>query len=222
MMEKRYRDGYTGEYVITKTVFKSGGKKEQTREWVDNPLSVSSLNNRACCVAPGEMSKTFPMNLLERHPGGLLNRDRMQLYGVEEIWEKMNSSFLVVLTQSRLDEIMEKNYQVDHVVYTSSSLCIKNPGEFYMIPYGTNMVSSALAVWLACFDGHKDIYLFGYDENIGETPQVKLINAIKEIMTAYNDVNFYHVCNRDSPDSWRRCINFSRLTRNEFVSQCDI
>ena len=222
MIEKRYKNDYDGEFVIIKTTFKDG-KKEQEREWIDNPIENTSLNNRACCIDDGHSIQKFPMTRLENHRGGLLSRDKMQLYSSQEIWKKMKADFTIITTQSQLDEIMKENYQVDNIVYTSARLCIENPGDFYLIPHCVTLSPAAATVWLACFDGHKDIYLFGYDSHSEDgTPQDKLIFAIKNIMETYGDVNFHHVSNTKSPDAWRRCVNLDRLDVNQFVSECDI
>jgi len=222
MAIKQYRTEYTGEFVITNTIFK-GGKKEQEREWIDNPITNESINHRACCIAPGASIEKFPMVRLQEHRGGLLSKNKMQLYGCEEIWEQMNSDFLVVLEQDHLDAIKEANYQVDHIVYTTTRLCINNPGEFYLVPHGTNYVTPATALWIACFDGHKDIYLFGYDVYTDGVEKTKVIEAVNVVMKTYNDVNFYHVCDDGTtPDKWRCNINLEVMSQRDFVSYCDI
>ena len=217
-MQKHYRSEYPGEFVITNTVFKNG-RKEQEREWIENPIQNTSTSERACCISPGAITARIPLVRIEKHQGGVLGRDRMQLYGVEEIWDHITTDFLTVLNQERLDEIMDSGYQVDRVVYTTARLCTNNPGEFYLIPHGVAMVPPATALWLACFDGHKDIYMYGYNQSSDET---KTIAAIKSVMQTYSDVNFHHVTECGSHDSWRRCINFEMISEREFISQCDI
>jgi len=218
MMQKLYRSEYPGEFVIIDTVF-SNGEKKQTREWVNNPIEVKSTSRRACCIAPGEDTETFPMIRLEKHPGGLLGRDRMQLYATETLWKKLNSDFLIVQDQYNLNEILEAGYQNDHIVYTSTKLCIENPGEFYLIPYGIRLLSPATALWLACFDGHKEIFMFGY--NYYDEDE-KIVSQIKKVMDTYNDVNFYHVTDNISPELFRRCINCEIIGKRDFVTRCDI
>jgi len=217
-MQKFYRSEYPGEFVITNTVFKKGGK-DQTREWVDNPIEVTSSSCRACCIMPHGIIKSPSLKQLQNHSGGLLGRNKMQLYAVNDSWKEMNADFSIVLTQPELDEIISEGYHIDNVVYTSGALCIANPGKFYLIPHGTLMVSPATALWLACFDGHTDIYMFGYDLTDAD---MKTIHAVTKVMQTYNDVTFHHVSDVNSPDSWRRCINFNMMPRAEFVSQCDI
>ncbi len=221
-MEKRLNDDYDGEFVITNTIFKNG-KKEQTREWIDNPIENTSINHRACCIDDGVSIQKFPMTRLEHHRGGLLSRDKMQLYSSGNIWKKMNSDFTIITDQAQLDEVKENNYQENYIIFTSARLCINNPGEFYLIPHGIQMLPAAQAVWLACFHQHKDIWLFGYDSvDVNGKPNDKVIASIKMIAETYSDVRFHHVANTDSPDAWRRCRNFDRIDTNQFVSECDI
>lgn len=217
-MDKTYREDYLGEYVVTKTVFKNG-KKEQTREWVDNPIEVTSHSKRACCIAPYYDERKLSMERLEKHRGGLLGRDRMQLYTAGDLWKHIIADFNVTADQNELTEIIEEGYQQENVVYTTSSLCVKNPGEFYLIPMNAYFLPIVTTVWLACFDGHKEIYLYGYRST--ELIE-KVIFHIRDIMRAYSDVQFYHVTDHATPDAWMRCINCKSLTTREFVSLCDV
>jgi len=222
MAIRQYRTEYSGEFVITKTVFKNG-KKEQDREWIENPIDVSSTSKRACCIVPHSSMHVPSLKQIEKHPGGLLGRDKMQLYAIHDAWLEMNPDFSVILTQAELDEVMNKNYQVDHIIYTSPTLVVANPGEFYLIPHGVSFQPSATVIWIACFDGHKDIYLFGYEQyDTNGVDQIKSINQISDIMQTYSSVNFHHVSNGGSPDAWRRCINCRTISTREFVSECDV
>lgn len=217
-MDKLYRSDYPGEFVITHTTFKNG-KKEQTREWIDNPIDVSSHSKRACCIAPYFNERKLPLKRLENHRGGLLGRDRMQLYSADDLWKQIKCDFQVIMDQQLLDEVKEAKYQEESVVYTSAARCLANPSEFYLIPLGAYYPPIVSTVWLACFDGHQDIYLYGY--NRLQLPE-KLMLQIRDIMRTYNDVQFHHVTDDYSPDAWLRCINFESISVRDFISLCDI
>lgn len=221
-MQKFYRSEYPGEFVITSTTFR-GGKKIQEREWIDNPIENKSLNNRALCLALGPSHTQLPMVRIEKHRGDLLGRNRMQMYAIDDYWKMLKPDFLIVLDQPRLDEIKEEGFQKDNIVYTSAALCIRNPGEFYLIPHGVKYLPEVTSVWLACFDGHKDIYLYGYDiYDANGKEQLKMIEYIKQIMETFNDVTFYHVSDDATPEQWKRCINCTMMSVREFVCECDI
>jgi hypothetical protein len=64
-----------------------------------------------------------------------------------------------------------------------------NPGEFYLIPYKPRIIDMATIIYLAAFDGHKEIFLLGYNE---ETPvENEWINRSPGIFEAYTGVKFY-------------------------------
>jgi hypothetical protein len=223
MIEEHYRSDYDGEFVITNTIFKDG-KKEQEREWVENPISNKHYSDRATCIADGISIEGFLLNRLEGHKGGLLGSLSMQVYGAQDVYKKLKCDFLVALGQETLNEIKESNYDVDNIVYTSTSGCLNNEGAFYLIPQSTRTTPHATAVWLACFDEHKEIFLFGYDEfNNDSIRQEKMITSVEEVMKTYSTVKFHHVYkNGDIPESWKYLPNIDSMTINEYVSYADV
>ena len=71
MIEERYRADYDGEFVILETKW-SGGKKEQTREWVPNPIENQHISGRATCILSNIDQFRYDYRKLENHRGGLL------------------------------------------------------------------------------------------------------------------------------------------------------
>lgn len=223
MISKLYRTDYEGEFVITNTRFVNG-KKEQEREWVDNPITNTHVSDRATCIADGPSIDGFLLNRLEGHKGGLLGSLSMQIYGVQEVYKKLKCDFLVALGQDVLDEIKESGYDQKNIVYTSAKGCLDNQGEFYLIPQNTKTTPHATAVWLACFDGHKEIFLFGYDlVSRDNNTQVKMEVDTLKVMEAYSSVKFRHVRKHgDMPESWKYLPNVDSMTVNEYVSYADV
>jgi hypothetical protein len=223
MIEEHYRSDYDGEFVITNTIFKDG-KKEQEREWVENPISNKHFSDRATCIADGTSTEGFLLNRLEGHVGGLLGSLSMQVYGVQNVYKKLKCDFLVALGQDALAEIKNSNYDEENIVYTSTRGCLENKGSFYLIPQSTRTTSHATAVWLACFDEHKEIFLFGYDKfNNNSVEQIKMINSIEEVIKTYSSVKFHHVRkNGDMPESWKYLPNIDSMTIQEYVSYADV
>jgi hypothetical protein len=221
MIPARYRSDYDGEFVITNTIFKDG-KKEQEREWVDNPINNKHMG-RATCIAHGPSTENFKFNTLENHQGGLLASNAMQVYGVDDIFRELKCDFLVSTNQNMLNEIKEKNYQEDTIVYTTPKLCINNEGEFYLIPHGFKSTQHAIALWLACFDEHKEIFLFGYDEvDQYGNEQLKIIQSVNEVIKAYPDVQYYFVHKNSSmPELFKYHLNMKSMTIPEYVSYTD-
>jgi hypothetical protein len=223
MIEEHYRSDYDGEFVITNTIFKDG-KKEQEREWIENPISNNHVSNRATCIADGTSIEGFLLNRLEGHVGGLLGSLSMQVYGVQGVYKKLKCDFLVALGQDTLDEIKSSEYDEKNIVYTSTRGCLNNQGAFYLIPQSTRTTPHATAVWLACFDEHKEVFLFGYDQFTDQAvEQTKMINSVNEVMKTYPTVKFHHVRKGgDMPESWKYLPNIDSMTIQEYVSYADI
>jgi hypothetical protein len=77
---------------------------------------------------------------------------------------------------------------------------------------------------MACFDEHKEIFLFGYDQFTDQAiEQTKMINSVNEVMKTYPTVKFHHVRKGgDMPESWKYLPNIDSMTIREYVSYADI
>ena len=215
-MKEQYRRDYVGEYVIT-NIRVINGKKEQNRVWINNPLAVNSVSNRATCIAESSSLKGSFYKQIQNHNGGNLGEFKMQLYGVDSVWQKMVPNFTVCKDRDMLEKMIQTQFTKESVVYTSASNCTRYPGEFYLTPYHNAMNPHALAVWLACFDGHKEIYIVGYDHT-----NYKIMATVQDVMQVYKDVKFIQVTNNGSPHEWKQQLNFSAMTKDQFVSHCDV
>ena len=71
MIHANYRSEYPGEFIVLETKW-SGGKKVQTREWIDNPIQNQHLSHRAACIGTSIDLERFNYTILQRHRGGLL------------------------------------------------------------------------------------------------------------------------------------------------------
>jgi hypothetical protein len=115
-----------------------------------------------------------------------------------------------------------KDYAKDNIVYSSTSVCLNNPGLFYIIPYQPGLDDVSHAVYLAAFDGHQEIFLLGYNN---DTPSAhpdwqKNVNRVIE---TYKNVTFYAVgVEINIPAIWRRNVNVKTMTYRDFISYCDV
>jgi hypothetical protein len=177
----------------------------------------------ATCIAKSPSLKETFYHRVAENRGDLLARNKMQTYGVEDVWEFMRPNFLVSQNSDNLRAMAETDYPQDVIVYTSAANCMKFPGEFYLIPYSFTATAYAQAAWLACFDEHKTVYLVGYDTVLpGGAIHQKLIDSVATVMDTYKKVQFVHVSNAPSPDTWRRKINFKTTTLEDYISHCDV
>jgi hypothetical protein len=79
-----------------------------------------------------------------------------------------------------------------------------------------------LAIYLAAFDGHNEIFLLGYNN---ETPADTLswIADINAVFSTYRLTNFILVGTESNmPTSWRNNRNVSCMEYRDFVSYCDV
>lgn len=221
MIEQRFRKDYPGEFVILETRWRAG-KKEQTREWIDNPIENQHISGRAAVIGTNFDRHNFDYERLQRHRGGLLSKKKFQTYVAGDIWRDMRADFTVETDRTKLPSIVKSGYQVDNIVYTTASNCIAFPGEFYLIPYNPRLDILALPIYLAAFDGHEEIFLLGYTkdtrpENLGWQAHLDLV------IKTYNSTNFIFVgVPVNIPERWKKFPNVQIMPYREWISYCDV
>lgn len=220
-MEARYRSDYPGEFVVVESRW-TNGRKEQTREWIDNPINNQHISGRAACIISDLGKEFFDYTHLQKHKGGLLGSKKLQTYGVGNIIKEMRLDFAVELQKDKLDEIKDTGYQVNNVVYTTARQCLIHPGEFYLIPHNPMLSQEALTLYLAAFDGHKEIFMFGFKL---DTPgsNSAWISQVNNIIKTYTSATFIAVtAPTTTPKCWGDNPNFKHMTVREFISYCDV
>ncbi len=221
MIATRYRADYAGEFVVLETRW-SGGKKHQTREFVANPIENHHISGRAACIGNDCDQYMFDFSRLARHRGGLLGSKKIQTYGTGAISKKMRLDFATETNADSLKQIIESQYHVNNIVYTSAKNCINNPELFYLIPYNPHFLDLATIVYLAAFDGHQEIFLLGYnrDTPVGSSDwHLQLV----DIICAYSGIRFYFVGEPTNMfDQWLDCSNAMAMTYREFITYCDV
>lgn len=220
-MQARYRQDYPGEFVITESKW-SGGKKKEKREWIANPVINQHLSGRAAAVGTNESKLQFDYTVLEHHRGGLLGSKKLQTYGTASIAQEMRLDFAVDLDYNNIKPLIENKYTENNIVYTTARNCIKTPGEFYLIPQNPHFCTKVLPIYLAAFDGHKEIYMIGYDKET-DAGHNDWIDQVTSIINAYDSTMFVMVGNKlNMPDAWLSCPNTKTLNFRDFVTYCDV
>lgn len=221
MIEQRFRRDYPGEFVVLETRWRDG-RKEQVREWIDNPIENQHISGRAAVIGSSVDRYLFDYERLQRHRGGLLGKKRLQTYAVADITPHMRVNFAVETEDSKLVSILETGYQVDNIVYTTASNCIRHPGEFYLIPYNPRLDVIALPLYLAAFDGHEEVYCLGYNHDT-ESGTKNWRNDVGSVLSAYPTVKFTFVgVESNIPTEWRRHHNVDCMTYRAWISHCDV
>jgi hypothetical protein len=221
MIQERYRADYEGEFVITESRW-SGGKKTQNREWVPNPIDNQHISGRAACIGSTIDRATFNYARLQRHKGGLLSSKKLQTYGTGTIAKEMRLNFAVEIDKKIINELVESDYIANNIVYGSTRTCLMHPGEFYLIPYNTLMAIEALVLWLAAFDGHKEIYALGYNnDTVGTVSEWSA--HVNGVLMAYPSTRFIFIGEESNiSKDWRKNANVACLNYRSFLSYCDI
>jgi len=220
-MQAQYRADYAGEFIITETRW-SGGRKQQQREFVANPIENHHISGRAACIASQSDLDRFDYRRLQRHRGGLLGSKKLQTYGTGIIALDMRLDFAVETSQQNLQTLIDNKVYENNIVYTTARNCINNPGNFYLIPYNPGLLDLVTIVYLAAFDGHQEIFLLGYNK---DTPIEKLgwHQQICKIMKSYTGIKFNFVGEPTNMyDDWFDCSNANAMTYREFIGYCDV
>lgn len=221
MITARYRNDYDGEFIVLETKW-SGGKKQQEREWVPNPITNTHISGRAACIGHDIDRPLFNFSILQRHRGGLLGSKKLQTYGVGDITPHLRLDFAVEINSDKLNEIKDRNYQENNIVYTTPTLCIANPGDFYLIPYNPRLDQMALLPYLAAFDNHREVFLLGYTEQTLRTNS-QLIPQLISVFSAYSNTKFFAIGRRHRvPKEFFNCVNFDTMEYRSWISYADI
>jgi hypothetical protein len=222
MIPTRYRSEYLGEFVVSSTDWRRGNKV-QDREWIPNPIENQHISGVAAVIGTSVDRELFDYAILESHKGGLQGRRRLQTYGTGEVWKHLRLNFYVTTDQRQLNSIHNKEYgSVDSVVYTTARHCLRYPGDFYLVPHIPAIKDPALAMYLAAFDGHQEIYLIGLNADSAPLGS-ELENDVDRIIKSYPTHQFVLVgVESNMPDKWRYNNNVSCLTYRRFISHCDV
>jgi hypothetical protein len=221
MIAERYRTDYTGEFIITQSVW-SGGKKRQRREWIPNPIENQHISGRAVCIGADHDSNQFDYTILQRHRGGLLGSKKLQTYGLGFAAKQMRLDFTIETDDAILKELIESHHYQDNIIYTTPRNCLKYPGVFYLTPYNPVIIKHALALYLAAFDGHKEIFMLGYNQQT-DAGNTAWQAHVAQVISAYTGTKFVIVgMPHHAPDAWLEFANVERMTYREFISYCDV
>jgi hypothetical protein len=85
-----------------------------------------------------------------------------------------------------------------------------------------HLSAEALPLYLAAFDGHKEIYMIGYNK---ESPNTRddWIQQVASVIRAYSGTKFIMVGNKDNmPEEWLALPNTDNFTYRHFISYCDV
>ena len=239
---KSYRKDYTGEDIIVERK-KEGTHWYETVETVPNAVTNNQISNRAVVVGNSPTILEFNLQNLKKF-SGLLGADTLQTYGCNALYRDFTPDFLVAHGNDIVKELAESEYIKDNIVYTNAIHLLEYPNKFYLIPYNPYADAGTTAAYIAAFDGHKKIYLLGFDEQDSENYNFNvyagtngydavdaeilsdtwITNRI-ELFNLYDDVDFIWVTPRGRstvPESHKYCTNFCQISHRDFVLETDL
>lgn len=245
-IKKLYRSNYDGEHLVREMNY-VGGEWQKTSEYVPSAVENIQISGRAVVLGNGpsrlELNPRL-LDLLKTHKGGLLAQGRVQTYGCNAILRDFEPDFTVA-SDALASELVNTGKCDSNIIYGSTDMVLAYPGKFYMIPQNPNWDTGSMAAYLACFDGHKHVYLMGFDLHSGHSdyqsniysgtngyPDVNSLTTeayfeqtMLRVIQTYADVDFVRVMptkNYYMPESWKYQLNLRQITFNEFVTEVDL
>lgn len=220
MIHEKYRRDYDGEFVLA-NVDQVGGNLLQKREWIDNPVDNQHISGRAAVIAHGFRHSGLTHQKLSRHRGGLLGSKRLQTYGTGSSWRDMRFDFFVTNDEDNITDMLQQGYTNSTIVYTSIKNCLRNPGNFYPVPYQPVIDYLAQAAYLAAFDGHTEVFLIGYNKDTLAGTQA-WSKDVDTVMKTYTNTKFWLVGSQNFPLEWCQHRNVGVMDYRRFISYCDV
>lgn len=238
---KTYRKDYIGEYFIQsraqdKTII------TEKREWVPNTIPAFSHTGHAVIIGNGPSRAGLPLHYLTNHHGGHLGKKKLTTYGCNALFRDAAPNFLVATSYGICQEIVDSGYADEHVVLTHAEQVVKFPGKYHLIPHDNYWNAGATAAWLACFDGHKIVYLMGFDNQIepgknlnvyagtpgynaadyGDVNDALWISTMYSVFEMYSDVDFVWVNPTIMPEQWKYAQNLRQIDLRHFIYDADL
>ena len=242
-IEKLYRSNYSGEDIISNMTYE-GGTWTYEREQIPNAVFNTQISNKAIVIGNGISRADFNLRLIANHKGGLLAGGALQSYGCNALYRDFSPNFLVANGDDIINEIAASGYTTDHIVYSHANALLDHPSKFYLIPQDPGWNAGALAAYLACFDGHKEVYLLGFDGVDQSTTGYNLyestngyqapsdgyseefwVKAMIQIFETYSDVDFVRVMPTNTyymADAWKYVPNLRQIDFREFALEVDL
>jgi hypothetical protein len=179
-----------------------------------------------------------------KHASGLLGATTLQTYGCNALYRDFTPDFLVAIGNDIVTEIAGTSYPNNNIVYTRGQSLLEHPNRFYLIPHDPYADAGSTAAYIAAFDGHKKIYLLGFDEQ--DTPGVNVnvyagTNAYDDVecdvgsekwmqnriklFNTYDDVDWVMINQRGRcllAEEFKFCPNFRQISFRDFVLEADL
>lgn len=165
-------------------------------------------------------------------------------YGCNALYRNYRPDFLIATGDNFIKEIGNNDYCNENIVYANTKYLEQYPGKFNLIPQNPELNSGAIAAYIAAFDGHKKVYMLGFDgiDNFddnynayADTPNYPTksqpineeywVRSLNNIMSVYNNTEFIRVCPTKKfrqPESWKYNLNYRQIDFRQFVLEVGV
>jgi hypothetical protein len=249
---KEYRKNYSGQDVNTVGLY-IDTKWKYEKEFISNPfINLTPLKEHAVVIGNGISRLGFDLKHFLSFKSGILDTQwnkaysprKFYTYGCNALYRDFKTDFLIATGDEIIKEIAESDYCNNNVVYANDWVLSEYTGKFHHIPQNPGFDSGAIAAYLAAFDGHKKVFLLGFDGNDSlETnynvyintngypknnqivPEEFWIRSLDSIMNTYSDTEFIRVMPKVSyrtPEPWKYRLNFRTIDFRQFVLEADV
>jgi hypothetical protein len=242
-LKRLYRSNYAGENIVTQ-LHLSFGEWNPTTEFVPNNVTNTYTTNQAIAIGNGESRLSVNLNFISQHQGGLLAQNKLQVYACNAAYRDFPPDFLIATGDEIVKEIANSGYCDNNIVYATADAVLKYPNKFYLIPQNVLNDAGSIAAYMACFDGHKKVYLLGYDNYDKHSPYNNVYKntngyltsehtdngeffarSLHDVMSTYDDVEFIRIMPSTTywmHDSWKPLLNFRQISYRDFVLEADV
>jgi len=241
-LKKLYRKDYTGEEILVNTTYRNA-TWEYDYENVPNRVTNIQLSGKACVIGNGESRAKFDLSLLASSQDRGSQRS-LQTYGCNALYRDFHPNFLVSTGDDVCLELSNTQYWSSHIVYANAKNLLRFPSLFYLVPQDVPWNAGSIATYLACFDGHKQVYLLGFDNGAGANYNNNMyagtngypprdfnyndlffVKTMEQIMRVYNDVEFIRVMPNarwSQPLEWTALPNYRQVDFRTMGVLCDL
>jgi hypothetical protein len=242
-LNKLYRTAYFGEDIIAERSLENGIWTTVT-EHVPNNVTNNQISNRAVVFGNGQGRIKLDPALIIDHRSGLLGADTLQSYGCNAFYRDHTPDFMIVTNRVIAHQMVTSGYTNHNVVFARVDITLEFPKKFYLIPHDMYSDSGTTALYLAAFDGHKRIYMLGFDgqdtpgynnnvyaNTLGYDATHSGVSDIKwtddkcAVFNTYDDVDFVYVSESGRasiPESWKYCTNLRQISFRDMVLEADL
>lgn len=168
-------------------------------------------------------------------------KGRGTIVGCNAIYREFDPDFLVAVDVKMVNEIISAGYHRTHQVWTNPNKGIQSKSGVNFFSPHKGWSSGPTALWFACSQGHKNIYIFGFDyqgedgrfNNVyADTFNYKKssdsatffgnwLNQTEKTIKEYRNVNFFRVSDPGAfvPDKLRNLANLQHMGYEDFDSK---